>query len=128
MYTHKYTDDAVGNLPSIMDQSELVSVDGLAVFVAHQLVRGEVVVLTNGHHQFSKEGGVRHVARPQALLVQHGNDPLVPLLHKVTDDLVVKVLHRLPLESQCIELLGLVILKDPLPCKLHSLVNLHQTS
>jgi len=91
------TSDAVGDLPGIMDQSELVSVDGLAVFVAHQLVRGEVLVLADGRHQLAEEGGVRHVSRPQALLVQHSDDPLVPLLHEVTDDLVVKVFHGLPL-------------------------------
>ena len=105
-HTHTHTQPplltchSVGDLSCIVQQSELVPVDGLAGLIVQHLMRDEVLVLANGCHELLQEGGVANVPGAQTLLVQHGDDSLVLLLHKVTDDLVVKILHRLPLKKQ----------------------------
>ncbi len=93
------TIDVVGDFPRIVEEAKLVPLDGLTSLVVQHLVRDKVLVLANGIGQLHQEGGVRDVPWAETLLVQHGNDPFVTLLHKVANDLVVKVLHWLPLQA-----------------------------
>ena len=60
----------------------------------------EVLVLTDRGDKFGEEGVVTDVSRSKTLLVQDRDDSFVLLLHEVTDDLVVKVFHRLPLQQR----------------------------
>lgn len=91
------TTDIVSHFSRVVQHAELVSPDGLAALVVQHLVGDKVVVVSDGVDELLKEGGVGDVPRPQALLVQHGNDPLVTFFNEITDNLVVKVLHWLPL-------------------------------
>lgn len=97
-YSTTLTIDIVGDLSSIVQQAELVPFNGLTSLVVHHLVSDKVVVVPDSLSQLVQEGRVSDLPRAQALLVQHGYDSLVPLLHEVTDDLVVKVLDGLPLK------------------------------
>ena len=99
----KLTVDVVGDFPGVVQEPKLVPLDGLASFVVHHLVRDKVFVLSDSLGELDQEGGVADLSRPEALLVQHGDDALVTLLHQVADDLVVKVLHGLPLHRGEIE-------------------------
>ena len=93
------TIDVVGDLPSVVQETELVSLDGLASLIIHHLVRDKVLMLSNSLGKLDEEGGISNFPRTQTLLIQHRYDPLMPLLHQVTDNLVVEVLHRLPLKT-----------------------------
>lgn len=80
-----------------MQQPKLVSLDGLASLVIHHFMCDEMLVGSDGLGQLFEESGIRYVSGPKALFVENSNDPPVPLFHQLTDNLVVKILHWLPL-------------------------------
>lgn len=91
--------DAVGDLAGVVNQAELVAQHDLLDVGRRLLVADVVMVLRQLVRELLEEGDVRGLARPQALLVQNGDDALVLLLDQIADHLVVEVLHRDPLDA-----------------------------
>jgi hypothetical protein len=59
----------------------------------------KVFMMPDGFDEFLQESGICDIPGTQTLLIQHCDDSLVSFLHKVTNNFVVKVLHRLPLKG-----------------------------
>jgi len=59
----------VGDLSSIVEQAELVPVNGFTSLVIQHLMGDEVLVLANGLDQFYQKGLVTNITRTKTLLI-----------------------------------------------------------
>ena len=102
-----------------MQQAKLVSLDSLASLIIKHFMSNKVFMMSDGFDEFLQESSIGDISWSQTFLVQHSYDSLVSLFHKVTDDLVVEVLHWLPLEG---EKKTAIITKGPHPNSSSSLL------